>query len=166
MEAQLEQPSRHVPHWLIRTIWMGHRALLRITGGRLGLRRPSTSQWGMLRLTTRGRRTGRERVAILGYLEDGANLVTPAMNGWMDPEPAWWLNLQANPAAWVVLPSGEVREVRARAADPVERERLWDRFVALGTSAYTNANARVRGRETSIVVLEPQAAAGRTGTRS
>jgi hypothetical protein len=61
----------------------------------------------------------------------------------------------------VVLPSGDVREVRAWAPDPGERERLWDRFVALGTSAYPNANARERGRD-----LEPQAAAGRTGTRS
>jgi hypothetical protein len=25
------------------------------------------------------------------------------MNGWADPEPAWWLNLQANPEATVEL---------------------------------------------------------------
>jgi F420H(2)-dependent quinone reductase len=157
MEATLEQPTRHVPSWLIRTIWMGHRTLLRVTGSRLGLRPPTAQQWGMLRLTTVGRRSGRTRVAILGYLENGRNLVTPAMNGWMEPEPAWWLNLQANPEATVELPTGEIRHVRARAADPAERRVLWDRFVALGTSAYTNANARQRTRETSIVVLEPAA---------
>jgi F420H(2)-dependent quinone reductase len=55
----------------------------------------------MLRLKTVGRRSGRERVAILGYLEDGRNLITPAMNGWADPEPAWLLNLQAHPDATV-----------------------------------------------------------------
>ena len=113
----------------------------------------------MLRLRTMGRRTGAERVAFLGYFEDGRDLVTMAMNGWGDPEPAWWLNLQANPEATVELPSGEVRAVRARAADQVERTALWDRFVALGTSAYTNANARQRPRETAIVVLEPVAPA-------
>ena len=53
-----------------------------------------------------GARSGQERVAILGYIEDGPNLVTPAMNGWADPEPAWWLNLQANPEATVELPDG------------------------------------------------------------
>jgi hypothetical protein len=30
----------------------------------------------MLRLRTVGRRTGNERNAILGYIEDGSNLVT------------------------------------------------------------------------------------------
>ena len=69
----------------------------RITGGRLGLRPFTETQWGMLRLTTVGRRSGKERVAIVGYIVDGPNLVVPAMNGWADPEPAWWLNLQANP---------------------------------------------------------------------
>jgi F420H(2)-dependent quinone reductase len=155
--AELEQPTRHVPAWLIRTIWTGHRTLLRLTGGRIGLRRPAAGQWGTLRLTTVGRRSGKRRVAILGYLENGTNLVTPAMNGWMEPDPAWWLNLQANPEATVELPTGEVRAVRARAAAPGERERLWGAFVALGTSAYTNANARQRSRETAIVVLEPNA---------
>ena len=44
----------------------------------------------MLCLRTVGRRTGEERIAILGYIEDGPNLVTKAMNGWADPAPAWW----------------------------------------------------------------------------
>ena len=155
MAAALDKPTPRVPHWLIRTIWLGHRRLLAITGGRLGLREPKAGQWGMLRLTTIGRRTGRKRTAILGYLPDGADIVIPAMNGWMEPDPAWWLNLQANPDASVELPDGEVRRVVARAATADERGRLWDRFVALGTSAYTNANARQRTRETAIVVLEP-----------
>ena len=34
---------------------------------------------------------------MVGYFEDGPNLVTMAMNGWADGEPAWWLNLQAHP---------------------------------------------------------------------
>ena len=32
---------------------------------------------------------------MVGYFEDGPNLVTMAMNGWADGEPAWWLNLQS-----------------------------------------------------------------------
>jgi deazaflavin-dependent oxidoreductase (nitroreductase family) len=54
-----------------------------------------------LRLHTTGRRTGAKRVAILGYFEDGPNLFTLAMNGWGEPDPAWWLNLQANPDATI-----------------------------------------------------------------
>ncbi len=67
------------------------------------------SGWGTLRLTTTGRRTGQPRHVILGYLEDGPNLVTLAMNGWDPAEPAWWLNLQANPEATMETADGHVR---------------------------------------------------------
>jgi deazaflavin-dependent oxidoreductase (nitroreductase family) len=110
----------------------------------------------MLRLTTIGRKSGRTRVAIVGFIEDGPNLVTPAMNGWMQPEPAWWLNLQSNPDATVVLPGGGTRHVTARPAMGEERDRLWRRLVDLGTAAYTDANAVARSRETAIVVFEPR----------
>jgi deazaflavin-dependent oxidoreductase (nitroreductase family) len=113
----------------------------------------------MLRLRTLGRRTGRERVAILGYLVDGADLVTPAMNGWLEPEPAWWLNLQTHPDAVVDLPGGASREVTARPAVGQERERLWARFVGLGTAAYGDVQAARRARKPAIVVLEPRARA-------
>ena len=156
MTAELDRPSPHVPASLIRTIWMGHRALHRLTRGGF-LREPAPGRWGMLRLTTVGRRTGRSRVAILGYIEDGGRLAIPAMNGWQAPDPAWWLNLQAQPEATVVLPTGETRRVVARAADPAERDRLWQALVDLGTAAYTHANARQRPQETAIVVLEPSA---------
>jgi deazaflavin-dependent oxidoreductase (nitroreductase family) len=155
MTAELERPTTHVPRWLVRTIWKVHRTAYSLTGGRFGLREIKPGQWGTLRLTTVGRRTGRTRVAIIGFLEDGPNIVMPAMNGWAEPEPAWWLNLQANPEATVELPTG-ARRVIARAADPDERQRLWATFVDLGTAAYTNANARLRSRETTIVILEPR----------
>ncbi len=155
-EARTASPQ--VPRWLVRTIWAVHRAAYRLTGGRFGLRTPTANQWGMLRLTTIGRRTGSKRVAILGYLEDGANLFAPAMNGWAEPEPAWWLNLQAHPNATVELRDGS-RDVTARAALGEERARLWSRLVGLGTSAYSDANAALRTRETAIVVLEPRRAA-------
>ena len=99
MTAIEAKPSPKVPHWLIRTIWLVHRRAYAITLGRFGLRTPTERRWGMLRLTTVGRRTGKTRVAILGFIEDGRNIVVPAMNGWMDPDPAWWLNLQALPKA-------------------------------------------------------------------
>ena len=69
----------------------------------------------MMRLRTLGLRSGQPRVAIVGYLEDGPNLVTLAMNGWAEAEPAWWLNLQAHPDTTVELKDGP-RAVRGRAA--------------------------------------------------
>jgi deazaflavin-dependent oxidoreductase (nitroreductase family) len=151
-----EQPRQRIPAWLIRSIWKAHRAIYRFSGGRVGLREVSSSNWGTLRLTTVGRKSGRDRTAILGFIEDGPNLVSPAMNGWLEPEPDWWLNLQANSDASVELPDGSRRGVRARAAAGEERDRLWRRLVDLGTSAYTDANAQKRSIETSIVAFEPR----------
>ena len=102
------------PRWFVRAAWMTHRAIHRSTGGRVGLAWPKVGdKLGYLRLKTTGRRTGRERAVILAYIEDGTNLVTLAMNGWADPEPAWWLNLQAHPDAAVDLKRGS-RGVRGR----------------------------------------------------
>jgi deazaflavin-dependent oxidoreductase (nitroreductase family) len=106
----------------------------------------------MMRLRTIGRRSGSERVAILGYFEDGPNLVTMAMNGWGDPEPAWWLNLQARPEATVELGDGP-RAVRARAAEGEERARLWARWAEYDKGL--DSFAARRSRETAVVVLEP-----------
>lgn len=144
-----------VPRWLVRTIWILHRSLFRVTRGRVGLRPATSSQWGMLRLRTVGRHSGQVRVAIVGYIEDGPNLVTPAMNGWAEPEPAWWLNLQANPDATVELLAGS-REVTARAAAGEDRARLWQRFVDLGSSAFSDASAALRSTETALVIFEPR----------
>jgi len=152
----IERKPPQVPRWLVRTIWIAHRAAYSLTGGRFGLRPATTGQWGMLRLTTVGRRSGQCRVAILGFIEDGRNLVSPAMNGWADAEPAWWLNLQANPDATVELPDGSSRAVTARAAIGDERARLWGKFLDLQSSAFTDASAALRSRETAIVVFEPR----------
>ncbi len=142
------------PRWFIRTFWVVQRALYAVTRGRFGLRTATADRWGMLRLRTVGRRTGQERLAILGYIEDGADLVTMAMNGWADPEPAWWLNLQAQPDAIVDLPGGGSRAVRARAADKDERPRLWARWAVYDKDL--DAYASRRSRETAVVILSPR----------
>lgn len=144
--------ARMPPRWFVRLAWYVHRGLYRITGGRLGLRRPVGDRWGMMRLTTIGRRSGRERSVILGYFEDGPRLVTMAMNGWADPEPAWWLNLQAHPEATVDV-AGNRFTVRGRAAEGDERARLWSRWCEIDDNL--DAYAALRSRETAVVVLEP-----------
>jgi deazaflavin-dependent oxidoreductase (nitroreductase family) len=106
----------------------------------------------MMRLTTLGRRSGRPRVAIVGYYEDGPNLVTLAMNGWAEAEPAWWLNLQAESDTTVELTNGW-RTVRGRAAEGEERDRLWARWGEF--SDRYDAWAAMRSGKTAVVVLEP-----------
>ena len=90
---------------------------------------------------------------MLGYFEDGPNLVTMAMNGWGDAEPAWWLNLQASPDATVDLVDGP-RQVTGRAAQGEERERLWNRWRE--TDKHLDAFAARRSMETTVVILEPK----------
>jgi deazaflavin-dependent oxidoreductase (nitroreductase family) len=118
----------------------------------MGLWEVKPGKWGTMRLTTVGRHSGKERNAILGYYEDGPNLVTLAMNGWAKPEPAWWLNLQARPDATVLLSDGQ-RDVRAHAAIGPERDRLWARWSEFGDDYEAYAQLRP---ETAVVVLEPR----------
>jgi F420H(2)-dependent quinone reductase len=157
MTAVREEARRTPPRSVIRIAWMLHRAAYRFTGGRFGLSRPEAgSKFGMLRLETVGRRSGQARIAIIGYYEDGANLVTLAMNGWGRSEPAWWLNLQAQPDTTVGLADGP-RAVRARAATGAERERLWARFADFpGWGDDIDALATRRPTDTAVVVLEPR----------
>jgi F420H(2)-dependent quinone reductase len=143
------------PRWFIRFAWAFHRAYYRVTGGRRGLWLPAPGKWGTMRLTTVGRRTGKSRAVILGYYEDGANLVTLAMNGWGSPEPAWWLNLQAKPDTTVELKTGS-RAMRARVAVGEERDRLWDRWRDHGHGEGLDGYATRRAGETAVVVLEPR----------
>jgi F420H(2)-dependent quinone reductase len=141
------------PRFVVRSAWALHRVAHRLTGGRRGLWLPREGRWGALRLTTVGRRTGQERTAILGYYEDGPNLVTLAMNGWAEPEPAWWLNLQAQPDTTVELKTGR-RAVHGRAAEGEERKRLWARWQEFGDDV--DGYATRRPSETAVVVLEPR----------
>jgi len=147
-----EKTPRVPPRWFVRTAWVVHRAIYRLTPGRFGLWPAKPGKWGTMRLHTTGRRSGRTRTAILGYFEDGTNLVTMAMNGWAAPEPAWWLNLQARPDATLDLPDRSLA-VRGRVASGEERERLWACWQEHGDDV--DGYATHRPTETAVVVLEP-----------
>ncbi len=141
------------PRWFIHVAWRVHRAYFKLTEGRRGLWRPSPGKWGTMRVTTVGRKSGKSRSVILGYYESGPNVVTLAMNGWGKPEPAWWLNLQAQPEVIVETKDGE-RTMRGRAALGEERTQLWEQW-----REYDGKNldgwASLRERETAVVVFEP-----------
>jgi deazaflavin-dependent oxidoreductase (nitroreductase family) len=153
MPSQAEKQPRLQPRWFIRSFWYVHRAIYRVTGGRLGLWRPKPDGWGALRLTTVGRNTGQDRSVMVGYFSDGPNLVTLAMNGWGEAEPAWWLNLQAHPDARVMTRDGPGL-VHGRAAEGEERERLWARWREIDTGL--DGFAALRPGPTAVVVLEPR----------
>lgn len=158
MADDRNKEARLPPRWFIRFAWKVHKGLYRISGGRFGLRRAKGDRWGMMHLTTMGRRSGQERGVILGYFDDGPNLVTMAMNGWGEAEPAWWLNLQAHPEVTVQTPDGR-RKVTGRAAEGGERTRLWDRWREIDKNL--DEYAARRSGETAVVILEPSPDASR-----
>lgn len=153
MAGRRAKAARVPPRWVVTSAWRLHRGIHRVSGGRLGLWRPRPGRWGTLRLTTTGRRSGQPRAVLLGYVEDGPNLVTLAMNGWGEGEPAWWLNLLAHPEAEVELRGGDRRRVRGRAAVGEERARLWARWREIDTQL--DEFATLRSTETAVVVMEP-----------
>lgn len=141
------------PPWFIHAAWRVHRGLYKISRGRFLWSPRNKRGWGALCLTTTGRTTGHDRTVIVGYLEDGANLVLIAMNGWDEGDPSWCLNLKADPRARVRLANHEERAVRARLTDGAERDRLWQLWVDVDASL--DAYAAARSTVTPVILLEP-----------
>jgi F420H(2)-dependent quinone reductase len=154
MRDAATRPPKVPPPWFMHTFWRVHRALYRLSGGRFLWTPASRRGWGALCLTTVGRKSGKERSVIIGYLENGPDLVTLAMNGWDEGHPSWWLNLEAHPDAVVRLAGQRVRQVHARCAVGEERDRLWQRWVAVDPQH--DAYSALRSTETPVVVLEPR----------
>jgi len=154
MSAPPTRAPRLPPPWVVHAAWRVHRALYRLSGGRFLWTTSNKRGWGALRLTTIGRKSGQERSVIIGYLDDGPNLVTLAMNGWDEGDPSWWLNLEAEPDATVRLSGQDPRPVHARRAVGEERERLWTRWAAVDKAL--DSYAAGRSTQTPVVVLEPR----------
>lgn len=146
-------PPKRPPAWFVHAAWRAHRALYKLSGGRFLWTTSNKRGWGALRLTTVGRKSGQERNVIVGYLEDGPNLVLVAMNGWDEGHPAWWLNLKAQPNATVRLPDDEPRAVRAREVHGRERDELWSRWASVQRDY--DRFAGQRSTVTPVIVLEP-----------
>jgi F420H(2)-dependent quinone reductase len=151
--TEATDPSVRVPpRWFVTTAWKVHRFLYRAAGRRRFLWTPANKRgWGALQLTTTGRRSGEARAVIVGYLEDGSDLVLLAMNGWGEGEPAWWLNLQADRTATATLATGDTVRVTAHAATGEERGRLWARWRAVQPKL--DEYAALRSTPTAVVVL-------------
>jgi deazaflavin-dependent oxidoreductase (nitroreductase family) len=128
-----------------------HRAVLRVSGGRIAGR-----AFGMpvVELHTVGRHSGKPRSSILGAaVVDGDRIVLVASKGGDERDPDWFKNLMAHPDAELTV-GGERRAVRARVATPAERSVLWPRAVATygGYATYQ----RRTSREIPMVICEPR----------
>lgn len=78
----------------------------------------------LLLLTTTGRKSGEPRVAPMMFVQDKGGPVVIASNMGAPHHPAWFLNLEANPAVTVELPDGTYSS-EAEVLDGVEYDRVW-----------------------------------------
>jgi deazaflavin-dependent oxidoreductase (nitroreductase family) len=136
--------SRLQPH-----IGRLHARVLRRTGGRRSM---LAGGQPVLALTTTGRRSGAPRSTVVAYVRTEEGYAVGALNLGSDHDPAWALNLEADPRARIDV-AGERLAVRARRAGGAEADALWQAFV--GQFAQVAATLAIVRREPPIYVLEP-----------
>lgn len=139
-----------MPAGMLRAVGRYNVPLYRITRGRIGGR---IGHAPVLLLTTTGRRSGRQRTAPVVFLRDGDRAIVIGSNAGNVNEPAWSLNLKANPDAEVEI-RGVRRLVRARVAEGEERADLWRRMNEqyAGFEDYE----RRTDRDIAVFALEPR----------
>jgi deazaflavin-dependent oxidoreductase (nitroreductase family) len=136
---------------LLRWLTGGHAAVYRASHGLIGHRFPGVPP--ILLLDHVGAKSGRRRTTPLLYMRDGENVVLVASKGGYPKNPAWFVNLLANPDTTVQVGSAR-RAVHARLAAPKERKGLWPRVVRL-YGGYADYQGRTE-REIPLVILEPR----------
>ncbi len=128
-----------------------HRAVLRVSGGRIGW---TAAKMPVLRLTTTGRRSGRPRTVMLTTPhQEGDSMVIVASKGGDDRHPAWFLNLRDSPEVEVETGDEPKHKRTARIATPDERARLWP-LVVEKYANYGGYQDKTE-REIPLVLLDP-----------
>jgi deazaflavin-dependent oxidoreductase (nitroreductase family) len=124
-----------------------HVRVYRETGGERGYRWRGTT---ILLLTTTGRKSGEPRTTPLIHVTDGDRWVVIASKGGAPDHPAWYKNLEADPAASIMVQADEV-PVAMSVAEGDERARLWSAMTEVWP-AYDDYKAKT-DREIPVVVL-------------
>jgi deazaflavin-dependent oxidoreductase (nitroreductase family) len=136
--------------WLLEN---GHRALLKLTGGRY----PRTVM-GMLavELHTVGRKSGKPYSNLLtSPVHDDNRIVVVASKSGHTQHPDWYKNAVANPDVTLTV-NGDTVPMRAHTATAEERAELWPQVVKVykGYAGYQ----RNTDREIPLLICEPRPA--------
>jgi deazaflavin-dependent oxidoreductase (nitroreductase family) len=138
--------------WIQPHVGRVHAAVLRRSRGRIRRSLVLAGGQPVLALTTVGRQSGGRRSTVVAYVRHGDAYAVGALNLGSDRTPAWCVNLQADPHAWIDV-NGQRRSVRAREATGEEADRLWSAFIDR-LPAIANSR-RLARREVPMMVLEP-----------
>lgn len=127
-----------------------HAWLLRVTRGRLRRSWLFAAGQSVLSLTTTGRKSGQPRSTTVAYFVHGDTLALAAMALGSSRNPAWALNLEADPRARIDL-AGQAVDITARRAAGDEADLLWRRWLELQPSAAVFRE--LAGRDIPLFVL-------------
>ncbi len=105
-------------------------------------------------ITTTGRKSGQPRTNPLLYVPDGDGYAVIGSNWGQERQPAWALNLVADPSA-VITVGGRRIAVRATQADGAERDRLFAMLLAMWP-AYATYAERAHNRDIKVFRLAPE----------
>jgi F420H(2)-dependent quinone reductase len=126
-----------------------HVTLYVLSGGRID---PSNDQAGFLKLTTIGRKTGKQRTVTLLYIKDADSYVVTASNSGKDAHPGWFFNVRSNPEVTIQV-KGQTKKVVAEVAGPEKRSELWANLLEIAPM-YAGYSKR-SSREIPMVMLHP-----------
>jgi deazaflavin-dependent oxidoreductase (nitroreductase family) len=147
--AEATDTRERARRFLIRALSRMHARAYRSSRGRILER---IAGMPVLLLTTTGRRSGKRCTATLTYFRDDGDLVVIGSFGGSDLPPGWWLNLQRDPRASVLI-GKRTSKVTARVATAEEHDRLWP-LVTETHPGYARYQERTT-RPIPIVLLTP-----------
>jgi len=108
----------------------------------------------LLLLTTKGAKSGKERVNPVTYTRDGDRIVIVASKSGAPSNPAWYHNLVTNPITTIELGAGKLK-VRATEVKGAERDRLYAVHAAV-LPQFSDYEKKT-SRKIPVFVLEPVA---------
>jgi len=122
-----------------------------LTGER-AYRGSADSPAGFLKLTTTGRKSGKQRSTHLIYIRDGSAYVVTASNGGRKRHPGWFYNARSSPQVTIQVQDTQLSAV-AEVAGPEKRKELWARLLSIAPF-YAGYEKRA-SREIPMVILRP-----------
>jgi deazaflavin-dependent oxidoreductase (nitroreductase family) len=145
---------RRIGHYRWFSLFMKHfgsrvdRALIHASRGRLSMSGP---QMTTMLLTTKGRRSGKDRTVPLYYVRDGKNLVAACENFGLEALSSWPKNLLADPKARIQIGSTSANYL-GRPATEEEVARNMPRLIEMWPAHDTYLK---RSGTRHVIVFEP-----------
>lgn len=124
--SRSETVKLSVHRWLDKHLSPFGVWLMRRTKGRL----TEAYKVNALLLTSRGRRSGRDRTVVLQYFPDGDAMVVVAANDGGVAHPGWYFNLTTAPDALVEI-NGRQIPVHAAELGEADAAEWWQRILAV-----------------------------------